>query len=255
VSSIPKIAPKRAGERTMTIADVEQIARVVAIGTGIIFGAAAISSVSWVWLRRQIFAYGGSVLSITGIILIGLSIYKTVDVRAAPDGIGIKLAEVEKLLKDQAEAQRAAQTKLAQLPPDIGPKLIQLDKAVKEQGALQAAQLKEFRTTYDPYARYTTGSKATTSADYKATAPIKMDFVRGDDGKTSMMVFAPDFKDPAYIEQLRKEIDEAVRKQGSSNPSLVSLYMALGDAYLAKGAKDDALSNYQQGVEILRSSK
>jgi hypothetical protein len=238
----------------MTIADVEQIARIVAIGTGIVFGAAAISSVSWVWLRRQIFAYGGSALSVTGIILIGLSIYKTVDVRAAPDGIGIKLAEVERLLRDQAEAQKATQTKLAQVPTDIGPKLIQLDKAVKEQGALQAAQLKEFKSTYDPFVRYTTGSKDPT-IDYKATAPMKMDFVKGDDGKTSMMVFAPDFKDPAYIEQIRREIGEAERKYGSSHMSLVSLYMALGDAYLAKDAKDDALSNYERGVQILRSNK
>ena len=140
----PSTMPSRwQGETKVNIGEVEQAARIVAIGAGIIFGALAISSVSWVWFRRQIFAYGGSVLSVTGIVLIGLSIYKTVDVTAAPSGIGIKLAEVEKLLKEQGETQQATQRKLAQIPSEFGTKIAEVDKAVKEQGAAQLAQFRK----------------------------------------------------------------------------------------------------------------
>ena len=187
----------------------------------------------------------------------GLSIYKTVDVRAAPDGIGIKLAEVEKALKEQAEAQKATQTKLAQLPTDIGPKLVELDKTIKEKGSVQAAQL---NWNFDPDIRYSTGVKNVTTAnmstnDQKATAPMKMDFVKSDDGKTSMMVFMPDFANPVYIEQLQKEISEATKKYGPSHISLVSLYMSLGNAYLSKDDRENAAKTYEKGVQILKASK
>jgi hypothetical protein len=278
----------------MAAGELEQLARIAAIAAGIIFGSWALSSVIWVWTKKQIYAYGGSALSVVGIVLMGLSIYKTVDVRAAPDGIGIKLAdvlekalkeqaeaqkatqtklaqlpsdigpklaEVEKALKEQAEAQKATQTKLAQLPPDIGPKLVELDKTIKEQSSVQAAQLRNwnFQNSYDPDIRYSTGAKSATTAistnDHKATAPMKMDFVKSDDGKTSMMVFMPDFANPAYIEQLQKEISEATKKYGPSHISLVSLYMSLGNAYLSKDDRENAAKTYETGIQILKASK
>jgi hypothetical protein len=257
VFSDPSIPDRSAVEGgTMTIADVEQIARIVAIATGIIFGAAAISTVSWVWLRQQIFAYGGSALSVTGIILIGLSIYKTVDVRAAPDGIGLKLAEVEQLLKEQGEAQKATQVKLAQLPSDIGPKITQLDKTLKDQGAAWTTQFKDFQTANSSSAMYTTGNLSPVLGDLngRTTAPIKMNIVKSDDGKTSMMVFAPDFKDPKYLEQIKSEIAAETAKYGNSHVPLVNLYMNLGEAYQAMGQKAEALRSYEEGIAILKKN-
>jgi hypothetical protein len=242
--------------------ELEQLARIAAIAAGIVFGSWALSSVIWVWTKKQIYAYGGSALSVVGIVLMGLSIYKTVDVRAAPDGIGIKLAEVEKALKEQAEAQKATQTKIAQIPTDIGPKLVELDKTIKEQASVQTAQLRNwtFQNTYDPDIRYSTGVKNVTTAamstnDHRATAPMKMDFVKSDDGKTSMMVFMPDLANPAYIEKLQKEISEATEKYGPSHISLVSLYMSLGNAYLSKDDRENAAKTYEKGVQILKASK
>lgn len=103
----------------MTGPEMEQYARIGAIIAGIVFGGWALSSVIWVWTKKQIYAYGGSALSVVGIILMGLSIYKTVDVSASPDKIGLKLAEVEQLLKQQASTQSELKEKVAQLPASV----------------------------------------------------------------------------------------------------------------------------------------
>jgi hypothetical protein len=240
----------------MNIGEVEQAARIVAIGAGIIFGGWALSSVIWVWTKKQIYAYGGSGLSLVGIVLMGLSIYKTVDVHAAPDGIGIKLAEVEKLIKEQGEAQKATQVKLAQLPSDIGPKIPALDKTVKDQGVAWTAQFRDLQTTTNnSFIRYLNGVDPSIYGGLeRATAPIKMNIGKSDDGKAQWVFFAPDVKDPAYVGQLQKQIDEGKQKYGESHPNLVNLYMNLGEAYQAKGQKQQALDAYQKGIEILKSN-
>jgi hypothetical protein len=230
----------------MNMGEVEQAARIVAIGAGIIFGALAISSVSWVWFRRQIFAYGGSVLSVTGIVLIGLSIYKTVDVTAAPSGIGIKLAEVEKLIQEQGETQKATQVKLAQLPSDIGPKLAQLDRTVKEQGATQVAQFQRLQDSNKSLVTYANGtSTPMIDYDFKANGPLK------DDGKITWVFTTPDVKDPKYLEQLKKQIADDTEKYGDAHPGLVKSYMSLAEAYLAADQKAEAIVAYREGLSHL----
>jgi hypothetical protein len=241
----------------MSIGDWEQAARIVAIGAGIIFGALAISSVSWVWFKQQIFAYGGSVLSVTGIVLIGLSIYKTVDVTAAPSGIGIKLAEMENLLKEQGESQKAAQAKLSQFPMDIEAKIAALDKVVKEQGAAQTARFEKLQNDGTPLKFrtmpvYGQATEPSTGNYTVSKANQAFDLTKAGDG--TMKFYFPDLSSPAYVESLKKQIAD-VKSKGSSGTDLTGLYMKLGEAYQSTGQKNEALQAYQQGIEALKEAK
>jgi hypothetical protein len=129
----------------MAAGELETIVRVIAIGAGVFFGSVAISCVSWVWFKRQIFAYGGSALSVAGIILMGLSIYKTIDVQAAPDGIRLKLAELETsiagIARTTASSQGPASTQR------IEERISQLAKTLAEQGERQNAQIARVETS------------------------------------------------------------------------------------------------------------
>ena len=76
------------------------IARIFAIFAGVIFGSAAISSACWVWLRKQIFAYGGSALCGSGVILLGLSIWHSVEFGISGTSLTLKMqAELEQRLR------------------------------------------------------------------------------------------------------------------------------------------------------------
>jgi hypothetical protein len=239
----------------MAAGEMEQFARIAAIAAGILFGGWALSSVIWVWTKKQIYAYGGSALSVVGIILMGLSIYKTIDVRAAPDGIGIKLAEMEKLLKDQGQAQQATQTKLAQFPSDLGLKITELDKTVKEQGAVQAAQFQKLDGGGSMVQRTSGTASPQISDDYwllpKTTVKYGniINSINKPDG-TSIWYF-PDPSDAKYIEGLQNQITAAKAKSDSSE--LSSLLMKLGQAYQASGQVAEALTSYREGLALLET--
>lgn len=64
----------------------------------LILGSLMLSSVCFVYIRHRIFGIGGSFLTIFGTILIGLSVWKTVDIKT--EKISIKLRATEdKLIK------------------------------------------------------------------------------------------------------------------------------------------------------------
>lgn len=240
----------------MSMGDWEQGARIVAIGAGIIFGALAISSVSWVWLKRQVFAYGGSVLSVTGIVLIGLSIYKTVDVRAAPDGIGLKLSEMENLLKEQGQAQKAAQASLARFPAEIEARITALDKVVKEQGAAQTARFDKIQRDGTPLQIKTMpiyGQLPDLGGGYVSKASQAFDLTKASAGP--MTYYFPDTTSPEYVKTLESKINEANAKDNPDLKALSTLYMKLGEAHQARANKEAAILAYTQGIEALRKSK
>ena len=73
-------------------------ARVLAVLAGVVFGSVSISSACWVWVRQQIFGYGGSSLCGAGVILLGLSIWHSVDFGVGGTGLTLKLqAALERL--------------------------------------------------------------------------------------------------------------------------------------------------------------
>jgi hypothetical protein len=72
-------------------------AHVLAVLAGVLFGSAAISTACWVWLQKQIFAFGGSALCGAGVVLLGLSIWHSVEVGVSGGGLSLKLqAEFER---------------------------------------------------------------------------------------------------------------------------------------------------------------
>jgi len=73
---------------------------VVAI-TGVVIGSAMILTVLVVYYRSQKFALGGTVLTVFGTILIGLSIWVSIEVEISPDG-----RVQAKFLQEQSESAR-----------------------------------------------------------------------------------------------------------------------------------------------------
>ena len=64
---------------------------------GLILGSLAILSVCWVWLRKQVFGPGGSILSFFGVLLVGLSLWSRASVELTPEGFR---AEFERLQEE-----------------------------------------------------------------------------------------------------------------------------------------------------------
>jgi hypothetical protein len=242
----------------MTGPEMEQYARIGAIVAGIVFGSWALSSVIWVWTKKQIYAYGGSALSVVGVILMGLSIYKTVDVKAAPDGIGIKLAEIEKAVKNQGDAQQAAQQKLAQLPSDLGQKITALDQTVKQQGQIQAAQLKKLEGTASVIQRAsTTGEKLTDGLVFFPASGSGLLYGKragatklpdGSNFITFDYTIPPAEKSSDILERIKKTAEE----KDSKSPEISGLYMSLGDAYKKEDRIPQAIDAYSAGIQALK---
>lgn len=134
-------------------------AQVFAVMAGVVFGSAAISSACWVWLQKQVFAYGGSALCGAGVVLLGLSIWHSVDFGVTGNGLTLKLqADLDKKL-EPIEAQIASfkedlastQKRLAELSE----KAVALEKVASDAKA---------------YAEFTAAAAKSTSAVAAATA-------------------------------------------------------------------------------------
>ena len=97
--------------------DWNTLARVIAILAGVTLGSASISTACWVWLRKQIFAYGGSALCGAGVILLGLSIWHSVEFGVTGTGMTLKMqADLNQQIHDSVSAAMANATQ--SLPSD-----------------------------------------------------------------------------------------------------------------------------------------
>lgn len=72
---------------------------------GMIIGSIMLLSVCWVYLRHHSFGFGGTVLTCFGVILIGLSIWKTVDVSVTKEGIKAKFSLLQEKVENIREAR------------------------------------------------------------------------------------------------------------------------------------------------------
>jgi hypothetical protein len=98
-----RLAPKQSnptGEKEMASYLSITEAHVLAVLAGVLFGCAAIATACWVWLRKQIFAFGGSALCGSGVVLLGLSIWHSVEFGVSGSSISLKLqAQLEQQFK------------------------------------------------------------------------------------------------------------------------------------------------------------
>jgi sporulation protein YlmC with PRC-barrel domain len=72
-------------------------AHVLAVLAGVVFGSGAISTACWVWLQKQIFAFGGSALCGSGVVLLGLSIWHSVEFGVGGVSLKLQTAVIQKL--------------------------------------------------------------------------------------------------------------------------------------------------------------
>jgi len=122
---------------------------------GLLLGSVAVISAAWVWVRHRVFGSGGSVLSVVGVILIGLSIWKNVEVRAGADGIEWKFEQLQSRIAETesrvAEAESKAaeaveQGRLAVRNAELArDNLIHLTDELRSQAVLEPGQIDELR--------------------------------------------------------------------------------------------------------------
>lgn len=71
---------------------------------GLVFGSLAVLSVIYVWIKKQVFGFGGGAISLTGVILMGLSIWSSVQIQITREGIK---AGFERLAEKVGEISKA----------------------------------------------------------------------------------------------------------------------------------------------------
>ncbi len=75
---------------------------------GLVVGTAILGSVSFVYVRHQKLGLNGATLSLIGMILIGMSLWKSIDVGANHKGVWARLEQAEKIaVRASKEAEEA----------------------------------------------------------------------------------------------------------------------------------------------------
>jgi hypothetical protein len=83
------------------------------VGLGL--GALMLLSVCWVYVRNQTVALGGLVLTVCGVILIGMSVWRSIDVSVDTKGIRARLAQVEAQVVQVSEKTTAVEQQTSDL--------------------------------------------------------------------------------------------------------------------------------------------
>jgi tetratricopeptide (TPR) repeat protein len=246
-------------------------ARITAIFAGVFFGSMAISSASWVWVRKQIFAYGGSALSGAGVILIGLSIWHSVEFGVTARFLTLKLAqEIASLLQSQREGTGGAaahnsaialdeavaqyRQAIALDPKNIIPR-VSLANALLSQGKLDEAIVEsQDAIALDPRnaaARVSLGNALELQLKPAAAILEYLDAI------------ALDPRDAAAHTSLgnalqsQGKFDEAIaeyRKAIALDPRDAAAHTSLGNALQSQGKLDEAIAEYREAVQLMAAS-
>ena len=83
---------------------------------GLVFGSLMLCSLLFVYIKHKTFGLGGSVLTVFGVMLLGLSIWKTVEISITPKGeIEAKFEALEKRVEDVREIGNSTITKVDEI--------------------------------------------------------------------------------------------------------------------------------------------
>jgi len=85
-------------------------------GVGLAMGAAFVASVCFVWVSKHTFGTGGAVMSFAGVLLIGLSVFKTANLNVGSDGVSLAF---EARLKEVADNAAAVSQELTNLSTSV----------------------------------------------------------------------------------------------------------------------------------------
>lgn len=78
----------------------------------LILGAFMLCATMWVYIRKQVFGLGGSVLTVFGAVLIGMPVWKTIDVSVGQDGVNAKFEQMQAQI---TEVKKDADIKITQV--------------------------------------------------------------------------------------------------------------------------------------------
>ena len=126
--------------------------RTVAVFAGDVLGSDSIGTACWVWAKKQIFGLGGATLSLAGIVLLGLSIWHSVEFGISGEGVNFKAVadqvttaakSADEAAKEAEAASQAAQTaKSAAASGDKAKSLAAAEEAAIAAAASHSAALR-----------------------------------------------------------------------------------------------------------------
>jgi preprotein translocase subunit SecF len=64
----------------------------------LVFGSLSLGAAIWVYVKHRYFGFGGSILSMAGIILLGMSVWKSIDIQMGKN-ISVRLQKAEQEIK------------------------------------------------------------------------------------------------------------------------------------------------------------
>ena len=109
----------------------------VSFVAGILFGSVAVVSACIVWLRHRDFGLGGSVLSLVGVTLIGLSLWSSVKIEVSKEGVSAEFQKLSERVDAMAQANIAVTQEVrnvAEASASSRQQMIDLARAVETAG-------------------------------------------------------------------------------------------------------------------------
>ena len=113
---------------------------------GIILGTLTIGSAAYVWIRNQNFGMGGSVLSVVGLALVGLSIWSTVKIEVSAEGLQAEFKRLESQLNTVAQANQEVTQEVknvADTAQRSKEQFVELTRVLEERGTLDSEKKTE----------------------------------------------------------------------------------------------------------------
>ena len=94
----------------------------VVITVALVIGAISICTSNVVWFRHRVFGSGGTILTFSGIVLIGLSVWGNVQIEG--EGWKLNLERMAAMVAENPESLNAAITEAVKTDPEVGKQLI-----------------------------------------------------------------------------------------------------------------------------------
>jgi hypothetical protein len=116
---------------------------------GIILGTGALISVFYVWIKKQVFGSGGTVLSLIGVTLVGLSVWSSVRISVTGSGITTEFErlqqQVQKLSKANSELTSSLND-VASIVEQVRVQNLEVVDQLHQKNVIDAATAKSLRT-------------------------------------------------------------------------------------------------------------
>lgn len=115
---------------------------------GIVIGSSAVLCACYVWMKKQVFGMGGSVLSLMGMALMGLSIWSGIHIKVSETGIEAdfkRLAEKVEHVALASENLTAEVKTIAETTQTNKTQFVKLATALESRHTLPAREIEEIR--------------------------------------------------------------------------------------------------------------